>query len=532
MARSLVRASSQYLANTSSSPVTNYPFSVSARYRPSSSGSNQAILSIGKTGVNDRHLLYVIGASDTLAAFSGTGATTGQATGGALAAAASTYQVGGLFSASNSRRTVLNGALGTANTSTVTVSGFDRIYVGAYYANGLQAGFYADGTVSDVGVWNVALGADEWAALGAGMSPLMVRPDALVAHWPLLARATDEEPWVGELILTTTGATAADHPRIIVPAWPVRPLATVAVGVTDTGLTQAAAEALAASASTASQSGTAQDAGQALAASVSTAQQTAVAQAAAQALGADTSTYPGADLALAQAAGQALATAAATAQQLGLAQPGAEAFAGAAALALQVGHAQAGAQALGEVITATTVTATGLAAAGGEAMASAGGAAAAAPDYDTAGGRKRRWVVRNGDELLVFETAVAAAEAQRAIDAWEARQPAKPARGATNGRRAVPKAQPAPAAALPAPQQAISVPDLRGLAVGYGMQAVYDQAIALRDLERAAALWQQLRAEEEEAERMLLDDIDALTPLVEDIVAQFTALKKRRKALA
>ena len=166
------------------------------------------------------------------------------------------------------------------------------------------------------------------------------------------------------------------------------------------------------------------------------------------------------------------------------------------------------------------------------ATGTAAGGIGAAPSDDDLPARKRRWVVRNGDELLVFDSAAKAEAAQQAIDAWQAKQPAKPARGATNGRRAVPKVQPAPANALPAPQQAINVPDLRGLAVGYGMQAVYDQAIALRDLERAAALWQQLRAEEEEAERMLLDDQESLAAMVDEIVAQFTALKKRRKTTA
>lgn len=159
------------------------------------------------------------------------------------------------------------------------------------------------------------------------------------------------------------------------------------------------------------------------------------------------------------------------------------------------------------------------------------GAASIGAGPDDAPARKRRWVVRNGDELLVFDSAAKAEEAQRSIDQWEARNAEARASQSTPRKRTT-KSNPAPVNTFPAPQEAISVPYLRGLAVGYGMQAVYDQAIALRDLERAAALWQQLKAEEDEAEQMLLDDLDSLAPLVDEIVSQFKALKKRKKVMA
>lgn len=223
MARNLVAASTQYLANTGGSPVTAYPFCVSARFKPAGAGTNRAVLSLGKTGVTDRHLLYA-GTADGVLAFSGSGGTFGQSASAASMSAGTWYQVGGAFANATSRRAVLNGTLATADTTNVAISGMDRVYVGAYYNNGLVAGFYGAGDLCDVGVWDVDLTADEWTALGAGVSPLMVRPQSLVAYWPLLARATDEEDWTNaaRTLTNTNAATAADHPRVIMPAWPAR----------------------------------------------------------------------------------------------------------------------------------------------------------------------------------------------------------------------------------------------------------------------------------------------------------------------
>lgn len=45
-----------------------------------------------------------------------------------------------------------------------------------------------EGKLAEVGVYNVKLSDGEVQALGRGMSPLAVRPDALVAYWPLHGR--------------------------------------------------------------------------------------------------------------------------------------------------------------------------------------------------------------------------------------------------------------------------------------------------------------------------------------------------------
>jgi hypothetical protein len=76
---------------------------------------------------------------------------------------------------------------------------------------------FANGTIAEVGVWNVALAAADFLALSKGISPLLVRPDALVAYWPLIGHASPEIDLRGRNELTVTGATQVAHPRIMYP---------------------------------------------------------------------------------------------------------------------------------------------------------------------------------------------------------------------------------------------------------------------------------------------------------------------------
>jgi hypothetical protein len=56
------------------------------------------------------------------------------------------------------------------------------------------------------------------AALAAGVSPLLIRPQYLVSYLPLLGRATDEEDWVrGGVWTNNNSATVGDSGAIVGP---------------------------------------------------------------------------------------------------------------------------------------------------------------------------------------------------------------------------------------------------------------------------------------------------------------------------
>lgn len=75
-----------------------------------------------------------------------------------------------------------------------------------------------DGRIGEVGIWNGDIGAAGFAALAKGFSPLLVRPELLVAYFPLLGNDSPERDRISGLSGTITGTVAkADHPRVYMP---------------------------------------------------------------------------------------------------------------------------------------------------------------------------------------------------------------------------------------------------------------------------------------------------------------------------
>lgn len=220
MARVLVSASSQYLG-ASSSPISSNssPFTFAGRFKLTSTSGLKAIGSIGDSGSStNRCLVYTENAGTAIYLFSQTGSGTfGQATKTTTVSAGTWYSFAAI-ERRLSRDIYLNGSAGTVDNTNLTISSLSGIYAGASRTGG---GFnlYSDSTIADYGLWNVELTADELASLSAGVSPLLIRPSALVGYWPMLGRATDEEDWVGARTLTNVNsATVGESPRIIVPA--------------------------------------------------------------------------------------------------------------------------------------------------------------------------------------------------------------------------------------------------------------------------------------------------------------------------
>lgn len=69
-----------------------------------------------------------------------------------------------------------------------------------------------NGRIAEVGVWNVALSAQEIASLADGMTCDKVRPQNLVFYAPLVRDLID---YSGGLTITNNNtATVANHPRV------------------------------------------------------------------------------------------------------------------------------------------------------------------------------------------------------------------------------------------------------------------------------------------------------------------------------
>lgn len=123
--------------------------------------------------------------------------------------------VGGVWASSTSRTAYSNGVAATTDTGTGAPLGLNRTTLGQLYRPSMTSATFP-GSMAEWAAWNVALSADEMAMLSTGVRPWKIRPAALIAYWPLLGRATNEEDWAGSFTMVPSGSpTVADHPLII-----------------------------------------------------------------------------------------------------------------------------------------------------------------------------------------------------------------------------------------------------------------------------------------------------------------------------
>lgn len=119
----------------------------------------------------------------------------------------------GVLESSTSRYVYLNGGGKATDTNTCAFpTGLDNTIIGALIrTTTLQT---ISSRVAEVAIWSVALGDVEAVALAAGISPLAVRPQSLVAYWPLFTDADIDI--VGGYDLTDYNSpTVADHPPVV-----------------------------------------------------------------------------------------------------------------------------------------------------------------------------------------------------------------------------------------------------------------------------------------------------------------------------
>lgn len=213
MARTVVRASSQYLEATDAPlPLSNNAtYSLSIWYKPSSIANGTA-LGLGSTASSEYVALGMDGSGVSFVEISGntvTGPTLSNGVWSHLAA---------VQSSSSSRVVYANGTPGSAATFTYTPGPFTTFTVGGLMLNGTRLSF-AGGDVAEAAVWDAyALTAGEVADLSAGRNPVKIAAASLVRYWRILGTESPEPEYLaGVKNLTVSGATAAAHPNVDPP---------------------------------------------------------------------------------------------------------------------------------------------------------------------------------------------------------------------------------------------------------------------------------------------------------------------------
>jgi hypothetical protein len=221
MSRLFDDASSQFLS--ASAPVTAMPLSMACWFYSDSIALTQTLMNIGdSTAASNRQRFKMAAAGavagDPIRGFICTGAaqTSFDTTAGYTANA--WHHACTVFTSNVSRAVYLNGANKTSNTADRTPGTPDVVSIGRTSSSASDD--YTSGRIADAAVWNIALSDDDVAALADGLSPLLVRPDGLVAYWPIFGNTSPEIDIVGGFGATVTGATKDDHPRIILPGRP------------------------------------------------------------------------------------------------------------------------------------------------------------------------------------------------------------------------------------------------------------------------------------------------------------------------
>ena len=107
------------------------------------------------------------------------------------------FHLAGVFSGA-SRTVYANGSAGTVSSGSISITEPAVLSLGAVaYNSGL---LYGVGSVAHAAVWECVLSSEDISALysgGIGVDPRTIRPDALVAYYPLIAGTTQTRIWTG-----------------------------------------------------------------------------------------------------------------------------------------------------------------------------------------------------------------------------------------------------------------------------------------------------------------------------------------------
>jgi len=221
MARLFDDASSEYLENTISAPVTDAPLTLACWARLDFENQAHALVSVqDKDSPNNWFILRAKNVDQLLYAnfWVRSSVALPEATSTASFAINEWYHLCAIEYSTSSRAVLLDGGSKGTNATACTPTGMDSVSIGRI-GDSTPDG-YTSGRIAEAAIWNVALTDAEVAILAKGYSPLLVRPQNLVAYWPLI-RDEDQDRVGGYNLTAVNTPTIAAHPRVLYPAPPM-----------------------------------------------------------------------------------------------------------------------------------------------------------------------------------------------------------------------------------------------------------------------------------------------------------------------
>lgn len=214
MARLFDDANSDRLTNYSLLGITDYPFSFAAWFNADADVDNAIIVFGGETGRRWIGIWAVAGGTLRTTTYVGSGTTNTNASTGWTVGVS--HHVAGVWVSDTERYVWIDGGSKGASTTERNFDTINKFHIGC--ANYVYDPKYPSGKIWEAGVWNIAFSDDDVVSLANGGVPPLVRPQGLVAYYPLLRDIKDYGGSGYDLSDTTGDTVVAPHGRMIYPA--------------------------------------------------------------------------------------------------------------------------------------------------------------------------------------------------------------------------------------------------------------------------------------------------------------------------
>lgn len=206
------------VASKAAAPATAVPLTMACWYRPANVAQNLTLMSLQDTGVDDVGFwMQSAGAiaNDPVRALTGAASVViAASSAGAAGVADVWYHAAAVFVAANNRIAYFNGANPGTNATARTPTGVDSVGIGAKVQ--LTPTEFFSGRIAEAGLWNVALSANEVAALAKGCRPDQVRKANLIGYWPLFGTQSVAQDYSNQRnSLTYVGTTVSPHAPVL-----------------------------------------------------------------------------------------------------------------------------------------------------------------------------------------------------------------------------------------------------------------------------------------------------------------------------
>lgn len=216
MSRAFLAASSEYL-NTATTPVTARPLTLACWFNADNVTTGNALFGIYDVDdVIDWYALEArgdVGGDPVRARVSASGSHDYAVTTTGFSANTWHHACGVFTSASDTAAFIDGGSEGNNNPG-LTAANLDAINIGRHGDS--TPSNYADASICECAIWNVALTNAEVAMLATGLSPLQVRPASLVFYAPLI-RDEDRDIVQGRILSAGGTPTIDTHARVFYP---------------------------------------------------------------------------------------------------------------------------------------------------------------------------------------------------------------------------------------------------------------------------------------------------------------------------